>query len=51
MIRSHEPTILDLPARAADHPPAALKGDPAALLSFGREVELFLETEDIQRLV
>jgi hypothetical protein len=40
-----------LPARAADHLPAALEGDPEALRAFEEEAERLLETEDIQRLV
>ncbi len=40
-----------LAARAAEHLPAALEGDPEALRAFEREAERLLETEDIQRLV
>src|SRR4051812_31836464 len=40
-----------LAARAADHLPAALDGDPVALRAFEQEAERLLETEDIQRLV
>jgi hypothetical protein len=38
-----------LAARAADHLPAALEGDPEALLAFEQEAERLLEIEDIQR--
>jgi hypothetical protein len=37
-----------LAARAADHLPAALEGEPEALRAFEREAEQLLETEDIQ---
>ena len=40
-----------LAARAADHLPAALEGDPEALRAFEQEAERLLETEDVQRLV
>jgi hypothetical protein len=40
-----------LAARAAEHLPAALEGDPEALRAFEREAERLLETDDIQRLV
>ena len=39
-----------LAARASDHLPAALEGDPDALLAFEQEAERLLETEDIQRV-
>ena len=39
-----------LAARASDHLPAALEGDPEALRAFEREAEWILETEDIQRV-
>jgi hypothetical protein len=51
------PEILSVPltdllaARASDHLPAALEGDPEALRAFEREAERLLETEDIQRVV
>ena len=50
------PEILSVPltdllaARAADHLPAALEGDPAALRAVEQEAEQLLETEDIQRV-
>ncbi len=37
-----------LAARASDYLPAALEGDPEALLAFEQEAERLLETEDIQ---
>ena len=37
-----------LAARASDHLPAALEGDPEALLAFEREAERLLETEDVR---
>jgi hypothetical protein len=37
-----------LAARASDHLPAALEGDPEALRAFEQEAEQLLETEDIQ---
>jgi hypothetical protein len=40
-----------LAARASDHLPAALEGDPEALSAFEREAEQLLETENIQRRV
>ncbi len=36
-----------LAARASDYLPAALEGDPEALLAFEQEAERLLETEDI----
>jgi hypothetical protein len=55
--RGAPPEILSVPltdllaARASDHQPAALEGDPEALRAFEREAERLLETEGIQRLV
>jgi hypothetical protein len=55
--RGARPEILSVPltdhlaARASDHLPAALEGDPAALRAFEREAERLLETEGIERLV
>ena len=37
-----------LAARASDHLPPALEGDPEALCAFEQEAERLLETEDIQ---
>jgi hypothetical protein len=39
-----------LAARASDHIPAALEGDPEALRAFELEAERLLETEVIRRL-
>jgi hypothetical protein len=39
-----------LAARASDHLPAALEGDPDALHAFEQEAERLLEIEDIQRV-
>jgi hypothetical protein len=55
--RGAPPEILSVPvtdflaARASDHLPAALEGDPQALRAFEQEAERLLEREDIQRLV
>ena len=54
--RGAPPEILSVPltdllaARASNHLPAALEGDPEALRAFEREAERILETEDIQHL-
>ena len=37
-----------LAARASDHLPPALEGDPEALRAFEQEAERLLKTEDIQ---
>ena len=39
-----------LAARASDHMPAALEGDPEALRAFEQEAERLLETEDFRDL-